>query len=660
MTNSPPPGTGPEHEAAAADGAGTACPRFSSAGIGRPHEGAGASPGGAPKSPPWTGASLAGLALVGLAFVIMAALTWRKWPDAVIDFGTQLYIPWRILHGSVLYRDLFYIGGGPLPQYFNALLFKIFGVSFSTLIATNLLFSAALLVFIYRRFLAASDVLTATMICLGIVMVFTFGQFVLIGNYNYIAPYAHEALYGVLVSLFAIGWLSDWFTQQRLRQAFLIGLAAGIVVLTKPDIFLAFFICVVVTFSVHWLLRRDTRFSLKSLACFTPMFLLPPLCFFLFFLRVEDWRMSLRSVVFGWLPLFQPGVETNPHYLKCTGLDRPLPHLEMMVSHFVCGAVVIGVYALLFRRLDRWKFGRLQSPWVVWLMLLLPLLFGALKFPWINCGNSFPLWCLTAIVLLGWQLKRAPGASRHAFPFLWSVFALVLMAKLGVYARISHCGFALAMPAFVITVYLLSWLLPRLLQTRWQVPARYLRGASLLVFLICLALLFKYSSQFYQCKHQPIGHGGDEIVTYGPSIQTGDGLKIALDWMDANLPPQATLAVIPDGITLNYLTRRINPTPCLFWDPVCMAVLGQDVMTDRFQASPPDYVLLLEQDDSDFGIKYFGSSPQYGERLMQWIKQNYKVVLVIGNVPLRDGHYGLEFLQRLPPAAAANKLASAP
>src|SRR5580698_6278973 len=126
------------------------------------------SPGASPEKPFRTVANLAGLSLVGVVFLVLAALTWRKWPDPLIDFGTQLYIPWRLNEGAVLYRDLFYLGGGPVSQYFNALLFKIFGVSFSTLIAANLIFSAALLGFIYHRFLKASDVLTATMICLGI------------------------------------------------------------------------------------------------------------------------------------------------------------------------------------------------------------------------------------------------------------------------------------------------------------------------------------------------------------------------------------------------------------------------------------------------------------------------------------------------------------
>ena len=83
-----------------------------------------------------------GLLLVGCVFVVVTVLSWRKWPDILVDYGMQLYLPWRISEGDVLYRDVMYLTGGPLSQYFNALLFKLFGVSFSTLIFANLTITA--------------------------------------------------------------------------------------------------------------------------------------------------------------------------------------------------------------------------------------------------------------------------------------------------------------------------------------------------------------------------------------------------------------------------------------------------------------------------------------------------------------------------------------
>ena len=80
------------------------------------------------------------LALLGL---FLAAISWRRWPDPLIDFGQQLYIPWRLSEGERLGRDLLYFHG-PLSQHLHALLFRLCGVSFSTLIAANLLVVPAL------------------------------------------------------------------------------------------------------------------------------------------------------------------------------------------------------------------------------------------------------------------------------------------------------------------------------------------------------------------------------------------------------------------------------------------------------------------------------------------------------------------------------------
>src|SRR3954468_20925400 len=94
-----------------------------------------------------------GLLLVGVTFAIVAGLTWRKWPDVLIDFGLQLYLPWKISSGSILYRDVSYLTAGPLSQHYHALLFKAFGPSFTTLIISNLVIAFGMIILIYRNFL---------------------------------------------------------------------------------------------------------------------------------------------------------------------------------------------------------------------------------------------------------------------------------------------------------------------------------------------------------------------------------------------------------------------------------------------------------------------------------------------------------------------------
>src|SRR5580658_10147559 len=84
-------------------------------------------------------------AVIGAVFAMLTWKTWRRWPDLVVDFGAQLYMPWQISLGAVMDRDFHYLAGGPLSQHYHALLFKMFGVSFLTLILSNLAVLAVLL-----------------------------------------------------------------------------------------------------------------------------------------------------------------------------------------------------------------------------------------------------------------------------------------------------------------------------------------------------------------------------------------------------------------------------------------------------------------------------------------------------------------------------------
>ena len=129
----------------------------------------------------------------------MAGLSWRKWPDPLIDFGQQLYVPWRLSRGAILYHDVSYVYGC-LSVCYHALLFRIFGVSLNVLLASNFLLLLFLLAAVYGRFRKSSDGWTATVIGLALT-VLAFGQFLDVGNYNYVCPYSHEEFHGIVLAV---------------------------------------------------------------------------------------------------------------------------------------------------------------------------------------------------------------------------------------------------------------------------------------------------------------------------------------------------------------------------------------------------------------------------------------------------------------------------
>ena len=581
-----------------------------------------------------------GLLVVAVVFGAAAALTWRRWPDILVDFGTQLYIPWRLANGAVLYRDLYYFAGGPLSQYYHALLFKIFGTSLLTIIVSNVVIVLAMLWLVYRRFAAAADAVTATLIGLGIVLAFAFAQYTTIGNYNYLTPYSHEALHGLVLAIVAVMMLADWIASGRMRYAAAAGFCAGLVFLTKPDIFVALSLASLVAIIIFWRNHGAGGRRLQSVLVFGGAALVPLLGCFLLFLTVESGRESLRSTCFAFVPLLHPAIAASPFYKWCMGLDYPAWYFRDMATLAAKIVVGLAVYAAVFRYAARWKPQRRESQWLLWLLLMCPALALAFKYHWLNCGAALP--GLGLVVCVGLVTDK-----KAVFPFLWSVFGLALLAKLGFFARIWHYGFVLAMPAFVSVVYLLSWRLPKVLAERHQVPLQPFRCLTGLVLLIGFASLANFAQSMYAMKNMAIGAGGDRILTYGPRINPGEGVKFALGWIEKNVPRDATLAVVPEGVTLNYLSRRINPTPCLFWDPNSMALFGGEKMVAAFEQSPPDYIFIVDRDAGEFGSGYFGSSPAYGADLMQWIGTNYETAYLFGEEPLRDGKFGIKILKRL-------------
>src|SRR3954464_614934 len=105
---------------------------------------------------------LIGLGIVLLTLTAMLAFTWRTWPEPVIDFGRELYVPWQLSEGKVLYRDIVSYFNGPLSPYLHAAIFKVFGVSLQTLVGFNLLVIALIATLIYALLDRAAGRLAAT------------------------------------------------------------------------------------------------------------------------------------------------------------------------------------------------------------------------------------------------------------------------------------------------------------------------------------------------------------------------------------------------------------------------------------------------------------------------------------------------------------------
>ena len=63
-------------------------------------------------------------------------LSWRKWPDPIVDTGTQWYDAWRVSQGAAPFHDLLW-NYGPLSLLFNGFLFRSFGAGMMVLVTAT-------------------------------------------------------------------------------------------------------------------------------------------------------------------------------------------------------------------------------------------------------------------------------------------------------------------------------------------------------------------------------------------------------------------------------------------------------------------------------------------------------------------------------------------
>jgi hypothetical protein len=609
------------------------------------------------------------LVVLGCVFFGLIAMTWRKWPDMMLDFGLQLYMPWKISTGAVLYRDLAYMTGGPFSQYLDAILFRFGGVSFLTLAVANLALLALLLAMVYRCFYRAADQLTALMCGLAILLVFAFGHYADYGIFNYVTPYCEEIYQGLVLSIAAVALLARWIPTQKSRTALAAGFCCGLVFLTKPEVFLALAAAVLAGPFLTWRMTGKTGMAVKGLALLALGGAIPLLAFLIYFLRFANFQQSLHWVCWAWVPVLTTKAADSPLFRWCLGLDTPGYHLLRMFGDFLGLGAIVLLSALCFRR--RGQSGRDA---LVFLLVAAPLVWLAWKFDWVECAHSLPLLCLTTLVALLCRARRSGWNPSAIFMTLWAVFSLALLAKLGLYSRIWHYGFALAMPAFLTALYLLLFLVPEFLQ-KFAVPPNLWRSLACILLLTGFTQLILFSKYVYQQKTVSVGQGADQLWTFGPQFQptraAGEagrdsfikgqtrpaGLLMgqALSWMQANTPSDSTLAVLPAGVMLNYMLRRSNPTPYMRWNPPELAVFGQSNMIRAVEQTKPDYIVLLGVDTTEFGVHFFGDTDSFDRELIQWINGAYEPVCLLGHDWNKDGEFGIEILKRtIPPAPDAH------
>lgn len=585
---------------------------------------------------------MARAAPAGVALAVFAALfayTWRCWTDVTVDFGRELYVAWRIASGEVLYRDIAW-PSGPLSAYVGGLVFRLFGPSLTALALWNTALAAVTFALVFALVARHAGRWNAALTTSAAAVVFGFGQHGGIGNYNHVTPYSHEVVHGVLAGALAL------FVMLRASHRAHAGLAAcsGLLSLaafaTKAEPFVATLVGVGIAVL---LAPAGVRARLALFAC--GAFAAGFVAVWALLAREMPWRDALRGLSGPWPYLAASGVTEAHFYERLAGLDRPAAELRTTLR-WSAGWLAVLVVPLLVLRAPgpRWP-ARTASRRVLGVVVAGAGL--ALGLAVVDRGDVLDLGrptalatatVLTALVFRAWR-SEGPLSKPHAERIAWASFALALLPKLGLKQTWIFYGFVHALPAFAV----LAAALLRVAQRARGVPGGGgpSPGACWVVGVLAAVVVvhLRSMSVWLGYKVNEVGRGGDRILADG----RGDEVADALEWIGENASPEATVLVLPEGLSLNYWSRRRTPLRFLGFMPTELQLFGEDALVAALQRTPPDFVLLVHKDTSDYGVRFFGHD--YGHALAAWIGARYEPAALFGSPPFNGVGFGIVALR---------------
>lgn len=250
---------------------------------------------------------------------------------------------------------------------------------------------------------------------------------------------------------------------------------------------------------------------------------------------------------------------------------------------------IAGIAAIFF--LQRWRN---------WLAAIAIIVIACL----IADHSFFRAWAVLQWIALGWALVR----DRESPLVIFAAFSVACTLRIPLNVSPSWYGFVLTVPAMALAAYTLFCYLPRrnAMALFWLAPFVASAGADL-----------------WQ-QHERYAEKQYAIVSPRGTFYDWNRDRAAILNRAIASVHDGTLAVMPEGITINYLTQTRTPLTFHTFTPVETAdPMVENAILRELTAHPPDRVLLVTRDVREYGSRGFGID--YDLQIMALLRARYRM-----------------------------------
>ncbi len=318
--------------------------------------------------------------------------------------------------------------------------------------------------------------------------------------------------------------------------------------------------------------------------------------------------------------------------------------LAYLLLHFM----IVAVFIAGNRWLPRWTPHAKGYSFLLAILMLAFILLLDSRIAWLDLLRPLPLitFCLSIFSLKNLMAGDTddPHRGNHFALFVLSLFSFALLLKMLLNTHLFHYGFALAMPATLIFLWVLVFAVPNH-RPFFNRPATFYRNAMLALILIFMGKHVGLSYDIFNLKSNPVGTEQNFIMDYDPRISSqGTLVQEAVQYINRELPADTGLATITYGNMINFMTRHPNPLRYPTFNPGHALLFGEDDYFENLKSVFPDHILLVDVDSSILGARYFGRD--YARPIYSWIVQNYEVQKQFGQAPFQGKGFGIQLLRK--------------
>ena len=204
-----------------------------------------------------------------------------------------------------------------------------------------------------------------------------------------------------------------------------------------------------------------------------------------------------------------------------------------------------------------------------------------------------------------------------------AVWGLLMLTKVFFRVRLNTIGFVYAMPAVMLLIVLFQGFVPQYFKRVYPKVSIVQPLVWVLAVLFFVAGLLP-TTLVYQKRYFHVRAGSDTLICNG---STGPEIReIASFIKDADkiMGKDANFVVFPQGVMLNFLTKKPDPLPYIIFESAELARYGEQNMLRSFIELKPEYVVLANE-----GIFPYYDPPldaDISHVIKAWILENYSPV----------------------------------